>query len=76
MQLAFYIGSLRRLFEKRSYICLLMCCTGLAQVGLSLSQTLPALYGFTFLATFFSIATQVLVPFAAGLASPKKALKL
>ena len=29
MQLAFYIGSLRRLFEKRSYICLLMCCTGL-----------------------------------------------
>ena len=44
---------------------------GFAQVGLSLSQTLPALYGFTFLATFFSIATQVLVPFAAGLASPK-----
>ncbi|WCE60639.1 hypothetical protein PL331_11450 [Acinetobacter baumannii] len=72
----FILVPLGDFFEKRSYICLLMCCTGFAQVGLSLSQTLPALYGFTFLATFFSIATQVLVPFAAGLASPKKALKL
>lgn len=68
----FILVPLGDFFEKRSYICLLMCCTGLAQVGLSLSQTLPVLYGFTFLATFFSIATQVLVPFAAGLASPKK----
>ena len=58
--------------KKRSYICLLMCCTGFAQIGLSLSQSLPVLYGFTFLATFFSITTQVLVPFAAGLASPQK----
>ncbi|MGE8643879.1 MFS transporter [Acinetobacter vivianii] len=76
-QLSYAIGlfilvPLGDFFEKRSYICLLMCCTGLAQVGLSLSQTLPVLYGFTFLATFFSIATQVLVPFAAGLASPQK----
>lgn len=68
----FILVPLGDFFEKRSYICLLMCCTGFAQIGLSLSQTLPVLYGFTFLATFFSITTQVLVPFAAGLASPQK----
>ncbi|MBK5647599.1 MAG: MFS transporter [Acinetobacter sp.] len=68
----FILVPLGDFFEKRSYICLLMCCTGFAQIGLSLSQSLPVLYGFTFLATFFSITTQVLVPFAAGLASPQK----
>ena len=68
----FILVPLGDFFEKRRYICVLMCCTGFAQVGLSLSQSLPILYGFTFLATFFSIATQVLVPFAAGLASPEK----
>ncbi|MCR4531955.1 MFS transporter [Acinetobacter venetianus] len=68
----FLLVPLGDLFEKRSYICLLMCCTGLAQIGLSWSQTLTVLYSFTFLATFFSIATQVLIPFAAGLASPQK----
>jgi predicted MFS family arabinose efflux permease len=68
----FLLVPLGDFFEKRSYICLLMCCTGFAQIGLSLSQSLPVLYGFTFLATFFSITTQVLVPFAAGLASPQK----
>ncbi|MFW1645097.1 MFS transporter [Acinetobacter guillouiae] len=68
----FILVPLGDFFEKRSYICLLMCCTGFAQIGLSLSQSLSVLYGFTFLATFFSITTQVLVPFAAGLASPQK----
>ncbi|ENV16773.1 MFS transporter [Acinetobacter guillouiae] len=68
----FILVPLGDFFEKRSYICLLICCTGFAQIGLSLSQSLPVLYGFTFLATFFSITTQVLVPFAAGLASPQK----
>ncbi|MBP2543687.1 MFS transporter [Acinetobacter guillouiae] len=68
----FILVPLGDFFEKRSYICLLMCCTGFAQIGLSLSQSLPVLYGFTFLATFFSITTQVLVPFAAGLTSPQK----
>lgn len=68
----FVLVPLGDFFEKRSYICLLMCCTGFAQIGLSFSQSLHTLYGFTFLATFFSITTQVLVPFAAGLASPKK----
>ena len=57
----FILVPLGDFFEKRSYICLLMCCTGFAQIGLSLSQSLPVLYGFTFLATFFSITTQVLV---------------
>ncbi|MBJ9956202.1 MFS transporter [Acinetobacter courvalinii] len=68
----FILVPLGDFFEKRRYICVLMCCTGFAQVGLSFSQSLPVLYGFTFLATFFSIATQVLVPFASGLARPEK----
>jgi len=68
----FLLVPLGDLFEKRRYICLLMCCAGFAQIGLSLSQSLVTLYSFTFLATFFSVATQVLVPFAAGLVSPQK----
>lgn len=59
-------------FEKRSYIAILMSCTGFAQIGLSLSPNLATLYSLTFLSTFFSVSTQVLVPFAAGLASPQK----
>lgn len=59
-------------FEKRSYIVLLMICTGLAQMGLSFSPNLTTLYSLTFLSTFFSVSTQVLVPFAAGLATPQK----
>ncbi|RSO58828.1 MFS transporter [Acinetobacter lactucae] len=76
-QLSYAIGlfllvPLGDLFEKRSYICMLLCFTGLAQIGLSWSSSLYVLYIFTFLSAFFSIATQVLVPFAAGLASPQK----
>ena len=36
----FILVPLGDFFEKRSYICLLMCCTGFAQIGLSLSQSL------------------------------------
>lgn len=68
----FVLVPLGDFFEKRSYIVGLMCCAGLAQIGLSFSPTLHILYGFTFLATLFSVATQVLVPFAAGLARPEK----
>lgn len=59
-------------FEKRSYITILMSFTGIAQIGLSLSPNLATLYSLTFLSTFFSVSTQVLVPFAAGLALPQK----
>ena len=59
-------------FEKRTYITLLMVCTGLAQIGLSFSFNLSSLYICTFLATFFSVATQVLVPFTAGLVHSKQ----
>jgi hypothetical protein len=52
-----------------------MICTGLAQMGLSFSPNLTTLYSLTFLSTFFSVSTQVLVPFAAGLATPQKAHK-
>ncbi len=72
----FLLVPLGDLFEKRRYICLLMCCTGLAQIGLAWSETLPVLYLFTGLAAFFSIATQVLIPFAAGLTTPQKSPQL
>jgi|GEM_PF-2444427 len=55
------------LFEKRLYICSLMLCTGLALIGLSASTNLHMLYGFTLLASFCSITTQILIPFAASL---------
>lgn len=76
-QLSYAIGlfvlvPLGDLFEKRSYIVLLMSCTGLAQIGLSFSPNLSALYALTFLSTFFSVSTQVLVPFTAGLVPPQK----
>lgn len=44
------------LFEKRLYICSLMCCTGLALIGLSASSNLQMLYGFTLLAHFVLLA--------------------
>ncbi|WP_312048862.1 MFS transporter [Acinetobacter courvalinii] len=68
----FFLVPLGDFFEKRTYICVLMCCTGLAQVGLSFSPSLGILYVLTFLATFFSIAAQVLIPFAAGLVSSQQ----
>lgn len=68
----FFLVPLGDFFEKRTYICVLMCCTGLAQVGLSFSPSLAILYVLTFLATFFSIAAQVLIPFAAGLVSSQQ----
>lgn len=50
------------LFEKRSIFCSLMLCTGLALIGLSASTNLHMLYGFTLLASFCSITTQILIP--------------
>ena len=64
------------LFEKRLYICSLMCCTGLALIGLSASSNLQMLYGFTLLASFCSISTQILIPFAANLSQREKSAEV
>lgn len=64
------------LFEKRLYICSLMCCTGLALIGLSASSNLQMLYGFTLLASFCSISTQILIPFAANLYQREKSAEV
>jgi len=72
----FVLVPLGDLFEKRGFICLLMCLTGIAQIGLSMSHSVSVLYGFTFLATFFSIAAQVLIPFISNLVCPRKSAEL
>lgn len=64
------------LFEKRLYICSLMLCTGLALIGLSASSNLQMLYGFTLLASFCSISTQILIPFAANLTQREKSAEV
>ncbi|WP_313400676.1 MFS transporter [Acinetobacter variabilis] len=64
------------LFEKRLYICSLMLCTGLALIGLSASTNLHMLYGFTLLASFCSITTQILIPFAANLSQREKSAEV
>lgn len=64
------------LFEKRLYICSLMFCTGLALIGLSASTNLHMLYGFTLLASFCSITTQILIPFAASLSQRDKSAEV
>ncbi|ENW90978.1 MULTISPECIES: MFS transporter [Acinetobacter] len=64
------------LFEKRLYICSLMLCTGLALIGLSVSDNLQMLYGFTLLASFCSITTQILIPFAANLSQREKSAEV
>lgn len=64
------------LFEKRLYICSLMLCTGLALIGLSASSNLQMLYGFTLLASFCSITTQILIPFAANLSQREKSAEV
>ena len=64
------------LFEKRLYICGLMMCTGLALIGLSASNNVQMLYGFTLLASFCSITTQILIPFAANLSSHEKSAEV
>lgn len=64
------------LFEKRSYICSLMLCTGMSLMGLANSQQLDTLYGFTLLAAFCSISTQILIPFTASLFNPQKSAQV
>ena len=64
------------LFEKRRYICTLMLCTGCALIGLGFSQQLMPLYGFTLLAGFCSISTQILIPFAASLYNSHKSAEV
>lgn len=64
------------LFEKRTYICSLMLCTGLSLIGLSLSTNLEMLYSFTLLAAFCSITAQIMIPFASSLFNPQKSAEI
>lgn len=64
------------LFEKRAYICGLMLLTALSLMGLAASQHITTLYGFTLLASFCSISTQILIPFAASLFSREKSAEV
>lgn len=72
----FLLVPLGDFFEKRRYIVLLMLCTGFSQIGISFSPNLSALYVLTFMSTFFSVSTQVLVPFAAGLVSAQQSPRI
>ncbi|WP_288491822.1 MFS transporter [uncultured Acinetobacter sp.] len=72
----FLLVPLGDFFEKRRYIVLLMLCTGFSQIGISFSPNLSALYFLTFMSTFFSVSTQVLVPFAAGLVSVQQSPRI
>lgn len=72
----FLLVPLGDFFEKRRYIVLLMLCTGFSQIGISFSPNLSALYVLTFMSTFFSVSTQVLVPFAAGLVSVQQSPRI
>ncbi|WP_288391378.1 MFS transporter, partial [uncultured Acinetobacter sp.] len=72
----FLLVPLGDFFEKRRYIVLLMLCTGFSQIGISFSPNLSALYVLTFMSTFFSVSTQVLVPFAAGLVSTQQSPRI
>ncbi|WP_288419727.1 MFS transporter [uncultured Acinetobacter sp.] len=72
----FLLVPLGDFFEKRRYIVLLMFCTGFSQIGISFSPNLSVLYVLTFMSTFFSVSTQVLVPFAAGLVSTQQSPRI
>lgn len=72
----FLLVPLGDFFEKRRYIVLLMLCTGFSQIGISFSPNLSALYVLTFMSTFFSVSTQVLVPFATGLVSTQQSPRI
>ncbi|SPL70819.1 MFS transporter [Acinetobacter stercoris] len=80
-QLSYAIGlfllvPLGDLFEKRQFICLLMCATGIAQLAIAVSGNLYTLYLFTAVATFFSIAAQVLIPFSSTMVSEKQSAQV
>ena len=59
-------------FSKRKLVLLLMSISGIAQVMIALSHHLWSLYLFTFIATTFSIASQVLIPFISSLGESEK----
>lgn len=59
-------------FSKRNLIIVLMVLSAIAQICIGFSDQLWHLYLFTFLATTFSVASQVLIPFISSLGSPQK----
>lgn len=59
-------------FSKRKLVLLLMSISGIAQIMIALSHHLWSLYLFTFIATTFSIASQVLIPFISSLGESEK----
>ena len=59
-------------YSKRKIIISLMVICGLAQICISFSQQLWSLYFFTFIATTFSIASQVLIPFISSIVESEK----
>ena len=59
-------------FSKRKLVLGLMVISAIAQVGIGFTSQLCWLYVLTFIATTFSIASQVLIPFISSLASPEK----
>lgn len=59
-------------FSKRKLVIFLMLTSAMAQIAIGFSTQLWALYVFTFLATLFSVASQVLIPFISSLGSPQK----
>lgn len=59
-------------FSKRNLIIILMVLSAIAQISIGFSSQLWSLYLFTFIATTFSVASQVLIPFISGLGSPQK----
>lgn len=59
-------------YSKRKMIINLMVISGLAQICIAFSQHLWSLYLFTFIATTFSIASQVLIPFISSIVESEK----
>ena len=59
-------------YSKRKIIISLMVISGLAQICISFSQQLWSLYVFTFIATTFSIASPVLIPFISSIVESEK----
>lgn len=71
-----FLVPLGDLLEKRRFIVSLMLLSALAQILLSFSPDLSLLYSMTLCASFFSIAAQVLIPFAATLSPVHKSAEI
>lgn len=71
-----FLVPLGDLLEKRRFIISLMVLSATAQILLSLSDSLVLLYSMTLGASFFSIAAQVLIPFAATLSPSHKSAEI